>query len=269
MWQYLTSPLQRLQIHPYAYAVFYLDIFIRFFGISLLLMLAVFTLRDIKRSRSARYFVLSCISTIGLLIGFSPLELPPPEYLFYAARLADIPQMIFIWLFALSLFNSHFKPRLFHVGVGLTYCGPILLLRLSQFGVIGSVPGWVVSAVNFGTIPIVVHLFWVTIKGRSDDLNESRRAARYYLVGVLGFVAIVSALADLFMSGELHAHLPTAKAAIFLPAIIFSCWWLLRIEPTALSFGASAPQASVRPKGKDADIYEKASDRDAREQSLS
>lgn len=220
----------------------YLDTFVRFLGISLLLTLAVFTLRDTKSSRSALYLLLSCISTIGLLIGFSRSFLPPPEYVFYVARIVDIPHMIFIWLFALSLFDSKFKPKLFHAAVALAYCLPILSLRLSQFGMIGSVPSWVIAAINLGTIPIIGHLFWVTVKGRADDLNERRRAARYYFISILGFVAIASALTDLFMTGDYSVHLPTAKAMIFLPAILFASWWLLKIEPSALSFGMSVPK---------------------------
>ena len=234
--------------------MFYLDIFVRFLGISLLFVLVVFTLRDLKRSRSARYLMLSCISTIGLLIGFSPISLPPPEYLFYVARLVDTPQMIFIWLFALSLFDSQFQPRLFHAVVALAYCLPILLLRLSQFGLIETVPSWIIPAINLGVVPIIGHLFWVTIKGRSDDLNEGRRSARYYFIAVLGFVAIASALTDLIMTGELRVHLPTAKAAIFLPSIIFACWWLLRIDPTSLSFGVSAPHINEKLTRKHSDI---------------
>ena len=232
----------------------YLDTLVRFLGISLLLTLAVFTIRDMKSSRSALYLILSCISTIGLLIGFSPNFLPPPEYVFFVARFVDIPHMIFIWLFALSLFDSQFKPKLLHAVVALAYCLPILLLRLSQIGMIGSVPSWVIAAINLGTIPIIGHLIWVTLKGRTDDLNEGRRAARYYFVSVLSFVAIASALTDLFMTGEYNVHLPTAKAVIFLPATLFACWWLLRIEPNALSFGMSAPKTKAKLDGRNQDL---------------
>jgi len=113
--------------------VIFWDTFIRFSGVGLLLCLAVLSLRDVKKSQSARFLVLSCISTAALLIGFTPAFLPPPKTVLLAARFIDIPHLIFIWLFALSLFDSAFKVRWFHALIALAYCLPIFLIRLVQF----------------------------------------------------------------------------------------------------------------------------------------
>lgn len=237
----------------------FFDTFVRFAGIGLLLCLAIITLRDVKRSRGSLFLVLSCITTAALLIGFTPIFLPPPEPLLIVARFLDIPHLIFVWLFALSLFDSEFKPRLYHGVVALAYCLPILLFRLSQFGLIGPLPYWVATSVSIGAFLITSHLIWSTLNGRADDLVTHRRAARYYFVCVIGFVAIASALSDMFLMGDRQQFLPTAKALIFLPAIIFACYWLFRIDPSALSFGSRAPEGQGPINASDSTLVQKLS----------
>lgn len=203
-----------------------------------MLLLVVLTVRDLHRSQSALYLVLACISLTAVFLGFTPAYLQLPGELKIIIRFLDIPHLIFIWLFALSLFQRDFRMRPFHWAVGLVYCIPILLVRLAQFGVLQRFPFWWIVMVDLFSIALMIHLMAVALKGRADDLLEKRRASRIYFVIVIGFVAIASALSEIVFVGERRVFLETVKVLIICPAIIWTCYWLFSIKANALSFGA-------------------------------
>ncbi len=168
-----------------------LDAFFRFSGIGVLLLLAALTVIHYPKWRSAPYLILTCISLIALFIVYSPKIFQPSGALFVVVRLLDVPYLVFIWLFALSLFNSNFTLKPFHILIGILYCAPIIWVRFEEFGWGLKNPALIGPAISFLSIALITHLCGTTLKGRKDDLLNKRRASRIYFVVIIAFVTTV------------------------------------------------------------------------------
>ena len=87
---------------------------VRFSGAGMLVLLMLFTARDLNRVQGAPFLFLACLSLLCAYLGFTiePFQLPPDLGIF--VRFLDIPHLVFVWLFALSIFETKFKFRWFH-----------------------------------------------------------------------------------------------------------------------------------------------------------
>ena len=214
----------------------WLDGLFRFSGIGLLILLAALLLRDGKTWGSKPYLVLACISVAALFFGYAPPELRPPEPLYGITRFLDIPHLIFVWLFALSLYDANFRLKPFHIIAGVLYCAPILWLRLHDYDVLPGLPGWIYIYGSLTSLALMGHLCYKTLKGRSDDLLEARRASRVYFILVIIFVAVAAAIIDP-MPNEISR---TFKIMSIWPAIAWAAYWLLAFNQRSAYFGRHA-----------------------------
>ena len=116
------------------------DAMMRFSGAGMLVLLMLFTARDLNRAQGAPYLFLAGLSLLCAYLGFTiePFQLPPALSTF--VRFLDIPHLVFVWLFALSIFETKFKLRWYHLAVGLGYTAPILFARLAQLDFVGLEP---------------------------------------------------------------------------------------------------------------------------------
>ena len=223
-----------------------IDAFFRFSGVGLMLLLAILTVRDLRTSVSAPYLFLACISVTAVFLGFTPEALDLPAGPKLLVRFLDIPHLVLVWLFALSLFQPNFRMRPFHWLIAIIYCTPIFMVRLAQFGWLAPMPFALVVLVDLFSVLLMIHLMWVTLRGRSDDLVEKRRASRVYFVLVIGFVAITAAVSEVIFVDQWRPYLETAKVLTIWPAIVWTCYWLFTMEISSISFGtqrrASQPQ---------------------------
>ena len=218
------------------HSIFILDAFVRFSGITLLLLLA-FSLRTNPRSsRSTLYLFLCCISLIGLFIGLAPSHMQVPKILYVTSRLVDVPHLILVWLFSLSLFYRDFKLTLIHIVVAILYCLPILAVRLAQFGVFDEIRDWWVFTADIFSLMLMTHLILVAIKGRADDLSEKSRYSRVCFVIAISTIAILTAISEVWVVGTNREYIGTVKTAIIFPGIVWICFWLLRFSHRALDF---------------------------------
>ncbi|MBL4870406.1 MAG: AraC family transcriptional regulator [Robiginitomaculum sp.] len=215
-----------------------IDTLFRFTGIGLLLLLAVLSLRDVRKTNGAIYLILACISVSALFLGYTGGTVQLPRILSIAVRVLDVPHLIFIWLFALSLFQDQFRLTLLHGVIGMAYCLPIIYVRLAGFGLVAAFPFWVIILGNVSTIVLMAHLVISTLMGRASDLRESRRNSRIYFVAIIAFVAIITALTEIIFTGDKLVYLPTAKVIIIWPAIVWACYWILEAKTDALEFVA-------------------------------
>lgn len=226
------------------------DAFFRFSGVGLMLLLATLTVRDLRNAVSAPYLLLACMSVTAVFLGFTPDALDLPAGPKLVVRFLDIPHLVLVWLFALSLFQPDFRMRPFHWLVALIYCTPIFLLRLAQFGWLAPLPFVLILIVDLFSVVLMLHLMWVTLRGRADDLNEKRRASRIYFVLVIGFVAITAAVSEVVFVDQWRPYLETAKVLTIWPAIVWTCYWLFSIELSSISFGTQ--RRSALPELQDA-----------------
>jgi len=211
------------------------DAFFRFSGIGVLLLLATLTVMHFKKWRSAPYLILTCISLSALFIGYSPNALRPSGTLFVVVRLLDVPHLVFIWLFALSLFNSRFTLKPFHILIGALYSAPIIWVRLDEFRGDLKTPTLIGPVISLLSIALITHLCVTTLTGRKDDLLNKRRASRIYFVAIIAFVTIVSAISEPLIPSASEWR-QTSKVLAIWPAIVWGFIWMVSFDQKAVTF---------------------------------
>ncbi len=231
-----------------------IDAFLRFSGVGLLLLIIALNLRDLQRTTSSLFLLLTCISLVSHFLGFTPEVFNLPYYLRLLFRFLDIFQMVFIWFLALSLFKKDFKLSYFHISVSLIYCAFIFMERLVQFGFINSLPVWWGYTVNALTILIVIHMVATTLKGRTDDLIEKRRRSRVYLVIISAFTAISVVV---FGSMLFYQQQPTVDVISVWPAIVGMSFWLLNTHTRALVFDDLTKTSNKVLNARDLDLQKR------------
>ncbi|MEP3889197.1 MAG: AraC family transcriptional regulator [Hellea sp.] len=220
----------------------FLDLFIRFSGVAILLGIATLVIRDVRATLCARYLIGICFCVSVTLLSYTPdiIRLPDPLYLI--ARFLDIPSLVFVWLFGLALFDDDFRPKWPHYLAGGLYVGLVVLLRLQQFEfALIEFPGLLLP-INALALILIGHLLTVTLQGRTDDLLEARRRGRFYFTIGLALTAAIYALSDILLSSTYARYLPSIKAAILMPGIIWTALWLFQIPADKLFFGKTYKQ---------------------------
>ncbi|MEL6507130.1 MAG: AraC family transcriptional regulator [Pseudomonadota bacterium] len=215
-----------------------IDALFRFSGVGLLTLLAILTWRDHRRWVSAPYLVLSCISVTALFLGYTldPLRLPMAVHI--PARFIDLPNLVFVWLFALSLFDDRFRLQPWHIFVGVAYTAPILWSRLADFEVVARPPLLFYIYGACSSLLLVGHLCVATLRGRADDLLTARRASRLYFVLLITAVTALAAISEILLPADGIFGPRTAKVLSIWPAIFWGCLWMLRFKPEAAAFQA-------------------------------
>ncbi len=215
-----------------------LDAFFRFSAIGLMLFSSTIAIRDLKRTPSYIYFLLLLTSIISHFFGFTPQALELPYYLRMIFRFLDIPFLVFIWLFSLSLFKSNFKFTKFHFLIGISYSFFILAERLVQFRFITGLPVWWAWVVNLSSLAFIIHLLFVVIGGRNDDLIEKRRKSRVHLVYITSLISIILVSISFFLlnHSEYSYLQPTTTILAIWPIIVWMNYWLLSMKENSFSF---------------------------------
>ena len=215
-----------------------IDAFFRFSGIGLMLFLCILSIRDIKNSPSLIYFVLVFLSITCHFLGFTPTELNLPYFLRMIFRFLDVPFLVFIWLFSLSMFKKDFKFTTFHLLIGFVYSFFIFTERLVQFRFIDGLPIWWAWVVNLYSLAFILHLLFVAITGRNDDLIETRRKSRVHLVYITAFISVLLiSISFLLLKYTQYNYIqPTTNIIAIWPIIIWFGFWLFNINENSFSF---------------------------------
>ena len=229
----------------------YFDAFIRISGIAILLLSAAIAFRDARSTMAARLFIGLAITFVATLLTYTPENLSLSEPIHSFVRIIDIPNAVFVWLFGLSLFNDELKITRYHWIGGMIYCVAVIVLRLGQSGVVNLDTALSLILVDTIALGLMGHLFLTTLKGRTDDLLESRRRTRFYFVGSMAVTVSLYALADLALRTSYAASVPTFKAAIALPVIVWAAWWLMNVTPQKLIFETEMKPRSLSFKDRE------------------
>ncbi|MEO0608766.1 MAG: AraC family transcriptional regulator [Pseudomonadota bacterium] len=225
-----------------------LDAAFRFSGITILLLVAVIALRDARHLLQGRLAAAMCFCLTGMLLNTLPDWYESPTALWAIAWILHVPNIVLLWLFALSLFQDDFRMRRLHwAALGATF---IFLpgIQLSIWMDNQSSTLIFVVANRLLGFSVLAHLFWTAWSGRKDDLIEARRRTRLWFILGLGVTALV------ILSGEaLHYGLTfdnddptwftTARSMISLPMIVIGALWFLKLLPETLLFERTAPPA--------------------------
>lgn len=216
----------------------YFDAFIRFTAVGLLIQLSVLSIRDLRGTQSTPYGVFVCINLIALFLGFTPSFLQLPRFAEIIFIFLDTPLLMGIWLFSLSMYQTGFKLRWYHLLMGVVYCTPILWSRLLHPDAINRFASIeVATMVIVLSVILVSHLVITILLGRSDDLLERRRASRIYYVIIVSLALVSSVAIEIILVGEWRVYQETAKVLAIWPAIVWISYWLLCMNLNTVPVG--------------------------------
>ncbi len=216
--------------------MFLLDVFVRFSGLGILLIMVINILMLKKVSVSYKLLLYACLSVFCLFLGFSPEYVELSTKAKFIVRLFDIPHLVFVWLFALSLFQKDFQIKKYHVVIFIIYCFPIVVVRLGQFEVLPQAHYFWYLFSSLFSIGLMAHLIAVTLYGKEDDLVEKRRNAREYFVALICFITFGVATSEIFLIKENLHLLYTVKVAVIWLGILWAVLWLLKLNESQFSW---------------------------------
>lgn len=222
-----------------------LDVITRVGAASSLVGLALLLLRDGSRERVVWLFLLLVLCLCGFLAGNTPepsLALSGgPATL---ARLFSGSAALFLWLFALAVFDDDFRlapPYLgvgggggVGVGVGGVWLGVMLFDRMVATGRADELFTWVLIAMATG---MVGHIGFRLIRDLEGDLVEARRNARAILAGTLAVMLLVDVGVDVLFGFAWKEHwfaIAQNGALLLLAALLAN--WLLTARVATLTF---------------------------------
>ena len=229
-----------------------IDVLIRYPAVALLLLFAALTLRQPALPRAALLAVLTAVSVAALLLGTAPeiLRLPFPAHAI--VRVLDAPSIVLIWWFGRAMFEDDFRLGRLEWGVFAAFVGPLMVMRLREFGVPIEPPSLLPLWIDLVSYGIMAHLAWSTLRGRGGDMIEARRNWRYGFVLALAVAIGVSVSTETLFSA-FHDDLVSLGRAVF--ALVLTGWVFfsladLRIH--ALTFQAAAPRPAddIDPRDK-------------------
>jgi AraC-like DNA-binding protein len=216
----------------------YIDAFFRFSGTGLMLLLCVIAIRDLKKSTASIYFLFTFLSLSFYFLGFVPNGYGLPNSVRLIFRILDVPFLVFTWLFTLSLFKKDFKTTAIYAVIAVVYSFFILMERLVQFRFVEQLPLWWAWVVNLSSIALVLHLLYVTLTERNDDLIEKRRQSRVYLVYITVIMTItVTSFSFYVLNHQQYSHLqPTINIIAIWPIIVLVSYWLFSMQENSFAF---------------------------------
>ncbi len=235
----------------------FLDAAFRFSGVTILLLVAAIALRDARHLLQGRLAGTMCICLSGMLVSTMPSWYDAPFAVRAIAWILHVPNIILLWLFALSLFQDDFEIRRIHWAALIATTIFVLGIQSSIYLNIQPVTYATIAANRLLGFGVLAHLFWTAWSGRKDDLIEARRRTRLWFVLGLGATSFI------IMSGEtMHYGLTfdnddpdwftTARAIVAFPMILLGALWFLKLLPETLLFERAprqvVPEARIDPK---------------------
>ncbi len=231
-----------------------LELYFQYAGVTLLLVQLVLIIRDAWDVRPARFGVLLALSLI-YIVGADALSDPfIPIWLQYGLSALAMNAAIFIWWFALSLFDDDFRLGRLEWGVALVW---IALGVPNFYDFIHELPlsaPWAAYTRLVIALGIVAHIVYRAVAGRRTDLVEERRRVRVlfaFAIAALFLVDLWSELAFGFHTEPLWFS--TIEHGLFFAVILWGVFWLMRIDKRILMFAppaepAKAPRQALPPK---------------------
>lgn len=222
-------------------AMLLLDVLLRYSTITVLLLLAVLSFRDMQRTQQSIIVTLLCVSLGSMLLNTAPESLRPPEPVFYLLRLIDGPNIVFLWWFGLSLFDDDFKLGKLEWGGLVAALLVVIPIRIMAMNGAREFPLALTVINRFLSFAMMGHLMWKAFSGRGDDLIEARRKMRILFTFGLAIACVAVVGAEMTVSEILGntsdpQWLSTTRVAIIAPMVVWSSLRFLQFRPELLKF---------------------------------
>ncbi len=212
-----------------------LDVLTRYPAVTLLLLIAAMAIRDGAGNMVSTIGALTAISIAAMLLGTPHPELVLPQFPRAIVRFLDVPSVVLVWWFGRSLFEDDFSLGILEWGVMLAFVFPIAYFRLFEFGLVSTLPSELLYLVTGMSVVLMLHLTYTTLRGRNDDVIESRRRLRFFFVVGLVIATTVSVISErLFYDSPIELNI--LRSVAVLPMVIFGSFWLLNYQIEALTF---------------------------------
>ena len=230
----------------------FLDTLIRFPAVTLLILIAVLSLRDARHLVQGRITIVLCVTLGSMLLTTAPDAVLPPSPVFETLRLIDTANIVFLWWFTLSLFEDGFRLRRLHwIGL-LVYAVPAVPSRINYL--LSGDPLWIGTdvIVRLASLAMILHMLWTALSGWRDDLIEARRRTRLLYTVFLALVAaliIATEVGYTLQTGDRSdpEWLSFSRVALAFPAIAFGAFWFLRMRAEGLLFEETQPAQKPMP----------------------
>lgn len=238
-------------------AMLLLDAMIRFPTITLLILMGVLCWRDSKASQQCAIIAALTLSLGTMLLNTAPEILRPPEPAFTVMRIIDIPNIVLLWWFGLTLFDDEFRLGKLEWGVLCGVFAVVLSMRIIDMTGATDIPVALTITNRVLSFGMMAHLLWKAVSGRQDDLIEARRKIRLYFTIALALSCLIVVGAETYVS-EIVGNtsdpqwLSTTRVAIIAPVVIWSALWFFQFRPELLKF-----EAVTKPTPKPAQVHPK------------
>lgn len=225
-----------------------LELYFRLASVTLLLVQVGLIFRDAWDVRPARFGALLAISLIDV-VGLNGADgLGVPVFAQYVFSGMAMNTAIFIWWFSLSLFDDDFRLGRVEWGVAVLWCA-LGVPNFNDFVLEQDISyPWAAVCRSVMAIAIVAHLAYRALAGRSADLVEGRRRARIYFTFAIAGLFLI----DLWSESAFGFHsepiwFTTIEHGLFFSVIVWSVFWLTKLEKSTLMFDrpAAAPSPST------------------------
>jgi len=131
-----------------------------------------------KRTPLIALFLLITLASLVIKLSMFRDALDHPISLILA--LIDTPSLILAWLLIRIVFEDDFRFGKLEWGIGLLYIAMLAWERFADNGLL-LMPMAVSVIIALTSFGILVHLIILLVKGRANDLIESRRSKRMWL----------------------------------------------------------------------------------------
>ena len=223
-----------------------LDDIVRFSAFGLLLWLAVLAIRGFRDRIAGWLGALAALTSAAYLISTKPgLHIGGVDLdLILLPVLALSPA--FAWLFCLTQFDDNFELNRVHVGVVVAklLSGACGYLAYKYGNPVWQVPLMAVSSSI--VVGMLMHLIYVAVQGRGEDLVEARRRFRSTFVWAIIALSMGVLVAENFLVGRgFNQELLLVQAFSFLAITIYPLWRLSSPGGEDLFFRAPSPAVNT------------------------
>jgi AraC-like DNA-binding protein len=219
----------------------------RLFAFSQILFCILFFIWNYRRRIDLLYIsTLLCVECY-LVMPFIDSNI---RYLFYPLALGGNAIPALLWLLTQRIFHDDFRVHPLMLIIMASYLSLTVMGDLVQFGAIDS--GHSVSEVNrfvFDFIPqlvklaLVLHVIYIALEGRRNDLLERRRRLRSPYAGIGAVMTALVIITELWIQGPAPVFIETLGSALFCVGSFALCLYLFRLNPDV--FDTAPPRVEL------------------------
>jgi len=224
-----------------------LEALFRFGSIGLLSAIGILILRDGRHIFALRMALPLIVTMTCLFLTTGSENLRINGVAAIPLRLIDMLSFIFVWWFGLALFDDDFSLGLREWVVAGLFAAVVAPTRLANLGFEIPVAEHMAIAGFICTLALMGHLVYHAVKGRGEDLIESRRKLRVGFAIAIALIVVTSTVTERVayaVNADPNVSLFFTYTITFLLGI-WSVLWLTRLNLEALAIQVIPEQLSV------------------------